>query len=231
MEKADAAIIVSEVAGQSFADNTAIDTKSEQYLRLYYDGFYVKDEALYDGAFGYYYALPIPTTQDLIGGVIDVEVALYKIENGEKTDITDHIKSDWRFLPKELGEYSVAYSCLDWFGNKIEKEFAFSVRLFAEEITIMNEKYSCKIGTYINPPQIDAYGGTGALHSRVEYFYNDLKIEPDASGRFYLDKTGSIKVRVIVTDFLGEVAEKTFEILVDRDVRELNIEERPVSFM
>ncbi len=231
MEKADAAIIVSEAAGKSFADNTKIDMKSEQYLRLYYDGFYVKDEDLYDGAFGYYYTLPIPATQDIIGGAIEVEVALYKIENGKKTNITDKIKSDWRFLPKELGKYSVAYSCLDWFGNKIEKEFDFSVRLFAEEIIITNESYSQKLGNYINPPQIDAYGGTGALHSKVEYFYNDLKIEPDSNGRFYLDKTGSITVCVVVTDFLGEEAEKTFEILVDSDVRELNIEEKPISFM
>ncbi len=230
LEKADAAVIVSEVAGEKF-ETTPVQTKTERYLRLYYDGGYLKNEALHKGAFGYHYTLPVPVMRDPIAGEMVVNVALYKNENGKRTDVTDQIKSDWTFLPKELGLYTVAYSCVDWYGNRIEKEYDFSVELFARSITIENESYAKKLGSYVLPPEINAQGGTGKLRVETSYFYNGEPITTDGNGYFHLDKAGSITVRARVTDFLGENTEKTFEILVDNDVQELRIEEKPISFI
>ncbi|MBQ8229533.1 MAG: hypothetical protein IJZ32_02425 [Clostridia bacterium] len=231
LEKADAAVIVSEVAGEKFENAAGVQTKTEQYLRLYYDGGYLRNGALHKGAFGYYYTLPVPVTNDPISGEIAVNATLYKNENGQKIDVTDQIKSDGTFLPKDLGTYTVAYSCVDWYGNRIEKEYDFSVELFARSITIANESYTEKLGSYVLPPEIRAQGGTGNLHVEASYSYNGEPIERDRNGYFYLDKSGSITVRVRVTDFLGESTEKTFEILVDNDVQELRIEEKPISFI
>lgn len=219
-----AAVIIQESAGLTFEKENegAFRPQNSDILRFdFNDGIIDAEDpdVFFDGAVGYSYPLPVPFTRDIIYGDLAVNTEVFFGDENITAEITDG-----RISTARAGEYKAVYTCTDNYGNTIVKECPFTVADNPSDISISGvENSSARLLTYYTVPEASAAGGNGNVSVRVEVLYNGESVEPDANGRIYLDKKGSLTLKAVAFDKIGQIKEESHAVTIESDVREIKL--------
>lgn len=124
--------------------------------------------------------------------------------NGESVTV-----ADGSFTPTQTGTYTIVYESFDVFGRKISKELSVEVVATHSAISAtVKKEYQPSVGTYWQPPQLQAEGGHGKLQTNTQILVNGEACALDVAGKMYIAEPCQIEVLLTVYDYLG--VEKEF---------------------
>ena len=202
----NSSLVISEIAGKALGTVSCDMPEENDVLAFDYDNTLIDNMPA--GAVGYKYEIPQPYLQSAVRDHFDVDI---KLEKGG-VDYTDKI-ADGIFTPTETGDYTVTYTFNDVYGREINKAIFFTVNDKPTEITI--EKVNSpevRLNKYYTLPSFDIGGGAGgAVDTQMKVYYNGTETAPDAANKIYLDKEGTLKIVLTVTDCIGYVKTAEFE--------------------
>ena len=212
-----ASITVTEVAGQSVTGMTINDTVAPA-ITVDINKDYRKNMPY--GLVGQAYDIPTAHANDVVSGVVDVDMKIFFDGEAVPYDGGD-------FIPAKSGKYTLQYSAQDRKGNLAEETFTFNVYDTQPAITVEAEKYTLPTtGYYFEIPNIIVKGMSGKTNITTEIVYNGEVVAPDEKGKIYIDKVGEIALNVTVTDWLGCEKKETLTIPVSAEEMRIAVEER-----
>ena len=200
-------IVIGGIAGQNLSAKDFKPESNNIKLDMNYDDYYSK--RLMKGSVSYPYSLPVPIKKDICFGETDITTALVRGGNSVA------FGADYKFTPSEAGEYTVAYTAKDVYGNDIEKSYGFTVLSEPDEIEINFETKSYSVLDNVSLPGVSASGGHGRRTVSADYRYNGAAVKLDRYGKFRLKDTGSITVSVTAVDEIGQTKTGSREYVIE----------------
>lgn len=200
-----AAIIVTEIMGQSLSGSVNTDTVKPS-ITIDVDKDYLTDMPY--GVVGKQYYIPVATAQDVICGEVVTNRSITR--DGVAQSITGN-----SFVPEEAGNYAVTYAATDAKGNTVTKVLEFVIYATSPEIDIALASYSTPVtGKYFQVPSVNVSNASGKFVTAKKIKLNGRELTVDAAGKVFVSEVGELTITATVTDYLGNVKEQDFVILV-----------------
>lgn len=203
--------VISEVAGVSakqMADNSFTDSE-EPEISIDTDF-----DSLPNGAVGYYYPVPTAKAYDQVS--LDCPVKTEVFYNYFSSDRTSVKIKDGKFYMDKEGTYTICYTSFDKAGNKAESLRTISVfkNMDKPDFDMPAHEDHIAVGDFFTVnKKIATRGGVG--EKTVEAYYEvDGKRFPIEGNGFRITELKTYKVMYRVTDMIGQVSEKGFDIRV-----------------
>lgn len=205
-------ICISSVYGiDDLSENLYLDTEKPVIS--------VEDE--YDGDMPYGivgkpYAVPSASAYDEYAGACSVKTSVvynYGMENASNVFL-----KDGKFTPDKEGTYGIVYDSYDLVGNLVREVRYVNVytTAAAASFDIPTEKVtSADVGSFVEIPEIDVssiVGGSGK--KMVETFAKFNGERQKAEGGFRAEKVGTYKVVYVVTDYVGQTFERSYDVVI-----------------
>lgn len=210
------AIVLTELAGQSFAGATSRDTIADTTA----PAIRVKlDEALGgklpDADIGSTYPIPEAAAYDVVWGERDTAVRVLN-EAGK-----EFIPQGGRVLLSEEGNYFIEYTATDGKDNLAKTVLPFRVREIANlSAEFASEPKTATVGTLYKIPEIAFTGGSGPITYSETVKYGDAEVTTDEMRRFFLgyaEGVTDIRVSVRARDYISE-EESVFELSIPVEI-------------
>ena len=222
-------VIITSIAGQSLGGARIVD-KTVPTIAVNVDKEYV-EEGMPEGVVGMEYPIPAASARDLIdmNPALDFHVEYNNTQSGKWEKVT---LSGGKFIPQSTGKYKIVWTAKDAVGNIAQKELTVTVNDTPNEITATFSETlpDIFVGDKVYIPAIDAEGGNGRLSYKVEWLFNGKAIDFKAPGFYRATEKGTLKAKVTLTDYLGNV--KVEELVVEiksPDLPVLSIFDVPTS--
>ena len=171
----------------------------------------MEGESLPFAEVGCSYPVPQATAYDKYSGVCDVQVSVYRNYASENPIITT-IK-DGVFTPTSVGYYTIVYRAVDDFGNETIKEISTHVssQLPALTVTVPEGAVdNMELGDFVAVEQPIVAGGSGKYTVEITASLGD-EVYTITDG-FRPETAGAWTITYTVTDFIGKVTTKTYEV-------------------
>lgn len=163
------------------------------------------------------------TAFDAVDGAVDANVKVYmNYYSDQRLEV--NVKNG-AFTPKFAAPHYIVYSSVDAHGNKVEEAVQVNVQSSCEplDITFSNLQTTCVEGDKYVIPQYEAAGGVGKVKIEIFATLNGKEIAIEENGvRPYVD--GTLKIKYVLTDYIGQTYEVEHEIEVTKAVKPTFIE-------
>lgn len=146
-------------------------------------------------------------------GKLDVSVKAIYAYGSANEIILDVVNGE--FIPAIPGKYALVYTAKNLYGKQAEKvlyiDAIYEQDFPALEMNVENLPENGKLGLEITLPQANITGGSGAY--TVEYYYKHESENGwmQSDGNFLPEKLGKYLIKYIVSDYIGNQSEKTYE--------------------
>ena len=203
------AVVITSIGGVELSGES-LTLEPSTSLKVKFDNFAYASE-MPVGMVGKKYAVPEAENNDLLRGEYIIN-RMVTGPDGEGVAITDN-----SFVPESAGKYKLVYSARDINNFLISKEYDITV---LETISAMTLTPTRNTDNFYNAleksllPSFVVSGGSGIPEVEVGYMFNGEKILPDALGYYTFGSSGTLKVSVKASDYLGNVKEAEFEYAV-----------------
>lgn len=206
---AAATVCVTEVYGLSNLDNNVFHDAGAPVITI--DNEY---ENMPIGLKGYDYRIPSATAYDAYSGECEVTTTVwfnYGMPGAIKVQV-----ADGKFRTDRVGTYGIVYESCDKTGNSAKEVRLVTVYDNYEEADFEfpdDTITSAKIGEWVTLPTIDEsmiIGGSGK--KTVRTFIRTADRRKEVFGGFRADVLGTITIEYELTDYVGKVTTKPYEI-------------------
>ena len=153
-------------------------------------------------------------------------VSVSVLKDGEEIN---NLINDGKFKASELGTYTIKYTANDKYGQEVVKTFEIEV-IDGESIVIQDIKskfLSTKIFDNYIIPDVSITGGIGNINIDKKVCVNDNVISQN--GLAFIDQIGNYQLIVTATDYVGNIQERTFDLVVDYDYVSIKLNENIIS--
>lgn len=166
-----------------------------------------EENQVLSGAKNYKFKLPNVQKSVLISDSETLDLTVKK----EGKEYTQLVKNGY-FYPTETGVYDFIYSTV-YQGQTVEKTYKITINenpvpVVISDVTLTNLEYFA----YNKLPIVSVSGGTGDLSVETSVYCDDNPVEIVDGEFIYVTSSKPYTVKVVVTDSVGVVAEKTFEL-------------------
>lgn len=181
---------------------------------------------------GYSYEIPAASAYDAYAYGCDVKVSVW-YNYGADGSVSVPVR-ECKFVTDRVGTYGIVYEAYDKVGNR-----ASTVRYVVAYDTLSEAAFelpaeaarSAKQGEWVQIFDIDESGITGGSGKKTVNTYLEINGTREAvSGGFRATEKGTYRVIYAVTDYVGKVTEKSYEVTVgdnDRPVLEQDYDVYP----
>lgn len=214
-ESDQSGFIISEVAGQKLYGEFEDTGKPSVYFKEEVDGL------LPTGVVNENYKFHnVWYTNDLIDGTAyypDYTITKIEYEVAKGLRYTDvELVSQESFIPKKAGVYHVTYEVIDKSGNVGERqtrmEIVNSLGEAGVDYTLSDELY---VGDTITVPKLTPKGLSYLIKREESITYNGVEYVESAGEDLFLDKAGTLVVKCVYEDWLGNTyeTEKVYQVI------------------
>ena len=197
---ADATISLLSLAGHTFDGTEKVEDTRAPKIVVEQSDFVEK------GAVGYPYPIPAAAAYDAFDGEFVPQVKLYKDYGGSgQKEIA--AESD-RFVPREVGNYTIEYSAADSKGNSAKETLAFSVAHRPDPIesrVVTAGKTEAAVFEKVRLSVVESGGGHGKIVCDTAVVNESGAFYAIKDNAFVPDKAGTYTVRY---SYLDEICQK-----------------------
>ncbi len=169
------------------------------------------------GGVGVAYALPEIYANDWYFGRCAEEDITVQVFNKAGQDVSSQI-SDGYFTATEEGEYTIRYTASNPQKSTTgELVFKVTEEVLPIVITPVSDFTSSELLTQTTIPSIEIFGGSGLVDVEETLYYNGEEVEINAARSLFLDKAGTVSLRVRAKGYTGEEAVKYFTLVVEEN--------------
>ena len=197
----NAGIILSQLAGQSFAGDALLDSMPPSIILEY------EETEMPQGVVGKPYAIPkVSKIIDVFEGELPVATATVKVcklDGKQPIDQTAQMVNG-ALVPQSEGTYRIEYRAKDSAGNAALKRLTFTVVADNQEKGVACAlPTKAFVGTQIELPDVQPYGVSKVLKKSVQYYYGDTLLQMQPHDILFLDKAETIRVLYDMQDYVG----------------------------
>lgn len=203
--------VISDIYGVSadeLKNNSFVDSEEPE---ITIDGDY---GSLTKAVVGYFYPVPKVTAYDQVSMGCDVKTEVfYNYFSSDKTNVKI---TDGEFYMDKQGTYTICYTAYDKAGNKAQKLHTISVfdSLDEPSFELPAHESELHVGDFVEiNKKIETSGGIGKKTVEAYYEVGGIRQPIDGNG-FRITELKDYKVIYQVTDMIGQMAEKEYDIAV-----------------
>lgn len=171
-------------------------------------------EVMPNGAVGVGYPLPSVYANDWFFGECSSEDVSISVFDSENNDVSNLIVNG-EFKAEKTGEYTIRYTAKNAMKSSV-KDLKFNVVDDLNPIVIVQTSSFGEpvILTQVALPSVEVYGGTGTVTVEESLEYNGQEVAINNSRTVYLDKSGTISLKVSAKGYSGEPTVRYFTLVI-----------------
>ncbi len=223
-------IIVKSVAGENLDGSLSADGDYPvPEITAMYDEYGV---SLPDGAVNVDYPIPSVFASDYFYGITaddDISVQVFNLSDVENPVYEG--KNGGVFKPTVAGSYKVVYTAKNVkHQNVLERTFTVLAKQTPIMISLAQAPDDLLLRSYFVVPQVITSGGSGNLKTTESLYYNGLEVDFGEDRRVFIDKAGTVNLKVETVGYIGEPVIKNFSFKVNDNVL-LIVENVPMAII
>ncbi len=166
------------------------------------------------GGVGVPYAIPEIYASDWYFGKCEAENVTVQVLTEAGVDVSSQM-ADGKFTATAAGNYKIRYTATNPQKSSVaELSFKITEEVLPIVITSVSEYSSCELLTQTSIPSVEIFGGSGNVDVTETLYYNGEEVALSAARSLYLDRAGTVSLKVQAKGYTGEEVVKYFTLIV-----------------